>query len=259
VYGSGDLYGVRGYVTGADDRGVYGTNTSPAGGYGVYGEGYTGVYGVGELWGVYGSSADWGVYGEGFIGVQGRGSGTGVEGSGYEAGGFFLDRDSNTYAYIAYGTYGILTNGTKSFIQQDPTDASKSIIYAALEGGEAGTYYRGTAQLANGTARVTLPEHFSLVTEKEGLTVQVTPRGDCNGLYVAEVTTTYIVVRELQGGKSNTRFDFLINGVRAGYAGFQVEVDNAELGLGGMHPAESQPPQPSGSGQPDTEGGEADE
>jgi hypothetical protein len=100
-------------------------------------------------------------------------------------------------------------------------------------------------------ARVTLPEHFSLVTEKEGLTVQVTPRENCNGLYVAEVTTTYVVVRELQGGKSDARFDFFVNGVRAGYSGFQVEMDNAQLGLDAAHPAESQPYQDRESEPPD--------
>jgi hypothetical protein len=116
-----------------------------------------------------------------------------------------------------------------------------------LEGGEAGTYYRGTAQLQKGTARVELPEHFSLVTAEEGLTVQVTPRGDCNGLYVAEVTTTHIVVKELQGGASNARFDFFINGVRSGYQDFQVLVDTDELGLDAL---DHLPEPPEGTGRP---------
>jgi hypothetical protein len=190
----------------------------------------------------------------------------GVEASGATFGGYFGDTDSGVYAYIAYGGYGILSNGTKNFIQQDPTNPNKSIIYASLEGGEAGTYYRGTGQLTNGTARITLPEHFSLVTEQEGLTIQVTPRGDCKGLYVTEVTTTYIVVKELQGGTSDARFDFYINGVRAGYADYQPVVDNAQLDLNRVHPSgpsqtessQTQPfppepteqPQPTGSGLP---------
>ena len=39
---------------------------------------------------------------------------------------------------------------------------------------------------------------------------------------IAEVTTRTIVVRELMGGTSDARFDFLINGVRAGYADYEV-------------------------------------
>jgi len=160
-------------------------------------------------------------------------------------GGEFRDRTSDIYAYVAWSSYGIYSNGTIrgsniSSAQPHPTDTSKTIVYGALEGGEAGTYYRGTAQLEKGMARVDLPEHFRLVTEEEGLTVQVTPRGDCNGLYVAEVTTTTIVVMELQGGTSDARFDFFINGIRAGYQDFQVVVDTEELGLDTL----DQPPEP---------------
>ncbi len=163
---------------------------------------------------------------------------TGVMSTGTAAGGYFADSDSQIYSWVGFDSYGILSNGIKSFIQQDPTDSTKSIIYASLEGGEAGTYYRGTGQLIGGSARISLPEHFSLVTEAEGLTVQITPRQDCNGLYVAEVTTTYIVVKELQGGKSNARFDFLINGVRAGYSDYQVTVDTATIEQAKYHPSD---------------------
>ncbi len=76
------------------------------------------------------------------------------------------------------------------------------------------------------------------MTEEEGLTVQVTPRQDCKGLYVAEVTTRHIVVKELQGGTSNARFDFFINGVRAGYKDFKVLNSVAELGLDKVHELE---------------------
>lgn len=163
--------------------------------------------------------------------MEAHGDDVGVRGYGVVAGGYFVDSTSDTYAWIASGSIGILSYGTKSFVQEHPEDPSQVIIYAALEGGEAGTYYRGSAQLANGEAVIELPEHFSLVTEDEGLTVQVTPREDCNGLYVAQVTTTQIVVKELQGGTSNARFDFFINGVRAGFADFQVMNSTAELGL----------------------------
>lgn len=162
--------------------------------------------------------------------------------------GYFYETTNNIYAHIAYrsgGTnYGILSNGTKSFVQEHPTDPNQAIVYAALEGGEAGTYYRGSAQLQKGTAVIELPEHFSLVTEEEGLTVQVTPRQDCNGLYVAEVTTRRIVVRELQGGTSNARFDFFINGVRAGYKDFKVLNSASELGLAEVRkPERERPPE----------------
>lgn len=168
-------------------------------------------------------NADYGVWADTtYIGVYGRGG---------TMGGQFWDTDSGIYSYVAYGGYGISSNGTKNFIQDHPTKSDQVIVYASLEGGEAGTYYRGTAQLTEGTATIELPEHFRLVTEDDGLTVQVTPRADCNGLFVADVSTTRIVVKELQGGSSNARFDFCVNGVRAGYADYKVMNTKSEIGL----------------------------
>jgi len=156
---------------------------------------------------------------------------TGVIAHGDSAGGYFEDSNSGIYSFIAYGGYGISTNGSMNFMFDHPTESNQVIVYASLEGGEAGTYYRGTAQLTEGKATIELPEHFRLVTEDDGLTATVTPRADCNGLFVADVSTTRIVVKELQGGTSNARFDFLVNGVRAGYADYKVMNTKSELGL----------------------------
>lgn len=179
------------------------------------------------------------------MGVYAEATGVGVTGEGGTAGGYFNDKTSGeSYAYIAYGNYGILSSGTKSFIHEVPattanksgdSDGHQAIIYAALEGGEAGTYYRGSAQLTNGEAVIALPEHFTLVTEAEGLTVQVTPRTDCNGVYVAEVSTSSITVKELQGGTSNAQFDFLINGIRQGFTDFKVYTTMEEMGFDKMN------------------------
>jgi len=116
--------------------------------------------------------------------------------------------------------HGDLTvHGIKFFAQEHPGDPTQVITYAALEGPEAGTYIRGTAQLREGVAVIELPEHFALVTSEQGLTVQVTPLEECNGLYVAGKSPRRIVVKELLGGKSNARFDYLVQGVRKGYEG----------------------------------------
>jgi len=108
-------------------------------------------------------------------------------------------------------------DGAKFFVQEHPTDPTKEIAYAALEGPEAGTYVRGTARLTDGEAVIDLPESFALVTAKGGLTVQVTLLEACNGLYVAEKTTERIVIRELMDGTSDAEFDYLVQGVRVGY------------------------------------------
>ena len=110
--------------------------------------------------------------------------------------------------------------GTKNFVEDHPTDPDKSIYYAAMEGGEAGTYVRGTAMLVNGKAVINLPEHFGMVTAGEGLTVQLTPRGEWIQAYVVEVTPHKLVLRA-RNGKSG-RIDYRVEGVRKGYADYQV-------------------------------------
>jgi len=112
--------------------------------------------------------------------------------------------------------------GRKFFVQEHPTDPTKEIAYAALEGPEAGTYVRGTAHLTEGEAVIELPESFALVTADEGLTVQVTLLDPCNGLYVVEKTTERIVVRELMDGTSDAQFDYLVQGIRAGYEDYDA-------------------------------------
>ncbi len=109
--------------------------------------------------------------------------------------------------------------GQKNFVQAHPTDPTKEIVYVALEGGEAGTYIRGTWKLDNGKAVIELPEHFSLVTSEDGLTIQLTPRGEWHQLYVVQLNTRQVIVQEAQG--KSGQFDYHIHGVRKGYEHYE--------------------------------------
>jgi hypothetical protein len=162
--------------------------------------------------GVYGSSevAD----GNGVIGEANNGSNAyGVWGKSTSGFAGFFSGNVHVEGNLA-------CTGTKPFIQAHPTDPSKEIVYIALEGGEAGTYVRGTGRLVDGKAVVALPEHFALVTEQLGLTIQLTPRGTWLQLYVVELDTTQLLVREAQG--QSGAFDYLIHGTRRGYAQHEV-------------------------------------
>jgi hypothetical protein len=112
-------------------------------------------------------------------------------------------------------------NATKSFVQDHPEDPTRQIAYVSLEGGEAGTYWRGTARLTRGRARIALPKHFALVTNERGLTAQVTPRSDCEGwVSVAQVTPRTLELVE-RGAADDCQVDYLVQGLRRGYEGFQ--------------------------------------
>jgi hypothetical protein len=167
---------------------------------------------------------------------------------GYESEGFYAE----TYGYDSPAVYGysdkyyggvfdgawpmgilvygnIYKTGSCLFVEDHPKDPTKEIVYVCLEGGETGTYTRGSGQLIDGEAVVQLPEDFSLVTSSEGLTVQLTPTSDCKGLYIVSKSPTELVVNELNGGTSDATFDYLVNGVRNGYEEFQPIRDKQEM------------------------------
>lgn len=113
--------------------------------------------------------------------------------------------------------------GTKLFVEPHPTDPALEIAYVSLEGGEAGTYVRGSGVLERGVATIELPEHFRLVTNVEGLTAQITPRGPVQSmLYVASVTPSLLVVKSSDPSDREVAFDYMINGVRRGYEGHEA-------------------------------------
>ncbi|MFC1679367.1 hypothetical protein ACFL2T_04075 [Elusimicrobiota bacterium] len=137
---------------------------------------------------------------------------------------FFKDGDSTMgcFRVLPGGGYQ-LESGAKLFIQDDPSNPNRSISYFVLEGPEAGTFVRGTTQLHNGSATISLPGHFATVTSDTGpLTVQVTPTQECNGLYVESKSPSEITVKELHGGTSNAKFHYFVQGVRKGYENLPV-------------------------------------
>jgi hypothetical protein len=120
---------------------------------------------------------------------------------------------------------GIAGTGTKSFVEPHPTDASKAIRYVSLEGNEAGTYFRGRAKFERGLARITVPEDFRLVTDPEGLTVQITPIGEMASVAVVRVGLDEIVVKSSR----NVEFFYAVNGVRRAYRDWKPVVSSVDF------------------------------
>jgi hypothetical protein len=157
--------------------------------------------------------------------VSGSGSGEAITGIVGNAAGTALSQ-----AYLGFsgstavrGEGNITKSGTVSFTEPHATDASKKVVYVALEGNEAGTYFRGRGKFQNGTATIELPEDFRMVTQPEGLSVQVTPIGEMATVAVAQIGLDRIVVR----GSRNVEFFYTVNGIRRGYGDFRpiIEAD----------------------------------
>lgn len=114
----------------------------------------------------------------------------------------------------------LVATGAKPFVQNHPDRADLSVVYAALEGDEVGTYTRGTARLDGSEASVLLGETFAWVTNPDiGLTAQITPRGP-GQLYVESLTTNELVVRAAEGSPEDMTFDYVVFGLRIGYERF---------------------------------------
>jgi hypothetical protein len=137
----------------------------------------------------------------------------------------FINSDASQGAsvYLADGSNAIeaagslVVSGTKSFVDPHPGDPSRTIAYVALEGPEAGTYFRGRGRIHNGVGTIEVPESFRLVSDEQGLTVQVTPIGQAANVAVTSYDLNSVSVkspvRELE-------FFYVVNGVRRNFKDF---------------------------------------
>ncbi|HEX8412108.1 MAG TPA: hypothetical protein VF883_24880 [Thermoanaerobaculia bacterium] len=123
---------------------------------------------------------------------------------------------TSSYGVLSVGNFG--ATGTKTFVDPHPTDASKVIRYVALEGPEAGTYFRGRGTFRGGKAVIEVPESFRLTSEPEGLTVHVTPVGGFAQVAVMQESLDGIVVQATR----DVDFTYIVHGVRRGYADFEA-------------------------------------
>jgi hypothetical protein len=111
--------------------------------------------------------------------------------------------------------------GLKNFATPFPDRPGAMIQYACLEGPEVAAYVRGSAELVNGSATISLPDHFTSIVLEDTMTVQLTPRSASSmGLAATDVTLGGIEVRELLKGTGSYRFDYIVTGVRRGYRNY---------------------------------------
>src|SRR4029077_12231115 len=119
------------------------------------------------------------------IGVEGDSGNAGVRGRFMNGSGDVVHLGIlgfSSYGVFSTGDYG--GTGAKYFVEPHATDPSKVVRFVALEGNESGTYFRGTASTVEGEAVIDVPEDFRMVTDSEGLTVQLTPVGRSASLFV---------------------------------------------------------------------------
>lgn len=219
---TGVTYGV--YAQSKSDAGiaVYGEALASTGTtYGVYGHnGSTagaGLYGLADLDGAYTTA---GVYGRsdayngfGVAGYAPNWDGVGVGAwsnngrlieafSGYYPGGtleFYVTQGGDVYA-----------NGTYNFFKVSNLDGATHAL-ASIQSPEVWMEDFGRANLVNGLAVVTIaPDFAGIANLSADYLVFITLEGDCQGVYISNKTPTSFEVHEVNNGKSNAAFSYLI-------------------------------------------------
>lgn len=88
----------------------------------------------------------------------------------------------------AFTIGGTLSATSKSFLIDHPTKPGMSLQYGSLEGPENGVYFRGRS-----TSRtIILPDYWKGLIDANSITVNLTPFGSYNTLYVVSVSDTEI-------------------------------------------------------------------
>jgi len=111
------------------------------------------------------------------------------------------------------------------------TDGSTRTVYS-VDSAEPLVEDVGEGTLAKGRAAVALDAEFAAVADGGAYHVFLTPKGDCNGLYVASQTPAGFEVRELKGGAAALAFSYRVVAKRKGATGKRLEKLERPKGLG---------------------------
>ena len=112
---------------------------------------------------------------------------------------------------------GGLNAAYKSFKIPHPTQPDKTLVYGSLEGPEHGVYIRGVSE----SEILYLPEYWSLLVDEATITVQITPIGGWQRIFVTKIENNAVYLKQsvsskLFGTITNTPFKYFytINGER---------------------------------------------
>ena len=114
------------------------------------------------------------------------------------------------------GTFTTLAATTKSFLIDHPTKIDMKLRYACLEGPENGVYVRGRTQVNI----IELPDYCEGLVDEESVTVNITPIGRDQGIYVESWDNQRIVL-------AGTAIDcfYAVYGERKDVDPFEVEYE----------------------------------
>ncbi|MGA8029286.1 MAG: hypothetical protein WB992_19265, partial [Bryobacteraceae bacterium] len=214
-------FGVEGTTASPDGVGVYGQGVGPSTTASTF-AGAGGIRGAG-VWGDTNQSGNFAYFGTADNGYAGGFYNTSTNyvtllAYNYASSGYVFYAGSATGGACSINVSGVLScTGSNSAVVPVDAGARKVALYA-VESPENWFEDFGSGQLSGGSASITLEPTFAqTVNTAMDYHVFVTPRGECEGLYVTNATPQGFEVRELHHGSSNIAFDYRIVAHRQGY------------------------------------------
>jgi hypothetical protein len=135
---------------------------------------------------------------------------------------------------------GVDATVVKTFVIQHPLYENKYLVHATLEGPENAVYYRGTGQLKNGYAEITLPDYFESLTYEENRTIQLTPIDGFDQVCVKTVNGKQIVNGKFivisSNPNSTQKFNWEVKAVRKDVEPLTTEVEKDKVIVEGFGP-----------------------
>ena len=127
-------------------------------------------------------------------------------------------RWSNVYTQLM-NVAGKITATSKSFLIDHPTKEGKKLEHGSLEGPENGVYVRGKCE----TNIIELPDYWLGLVDEDTITVQITPLGSWQKLYVKKIEDNKVYVSKF--GFGSPKFFYNVYGERKDIDKMEVEYD----------------------------------
>jgi hypothetical protein len=136
----------------------------------------------------------------------------GTSGITYISGNVGIGTSSTTYTLQVVGSFAATT---KSFVIDHPTKPGMELRYGSLEGPENGVYVRGRIK----TKTIMLPDYWTELVDGDSITVQLTPVGKTQNLYVKEIKNNTVTI----GGARKIDCFYTVYGTRKDVEKLKVE------------------------------------
>jgi hypothetical protein len=124
-----------------------------------------------------------------------------------------------------FGAFSSVAAPFKQFDIPHPTKLNHRLVHTCLEGPEIGVYYRG--KLIDSTI-IELPEYWRGLVDPESITVNLTPHGCYQELFVKTIEWgTRVIIQNNSGGAINC--SYVVYGKRKDVPDLEVEYEGTEM------------------------------